>query len=156
MKKLLVILVLALGTTLVTNPAVAQMDTSVGVGLAYNGQTPLGIGSNSEIGVKADVVLGFSDSFKFASDFSYFFPEFGTLWTINGNLHWAFMNKSSMDLYALGGVNHYNYDIYSSTGLNLGAGAEFGVGFGSIYIEPKYVLGTMSGFTASGGLRFGL
>lgn len=162
MKKLLItIIAFTLGLVLSTNPASAQ-STQAGIGLAYNTQSTLGLGSGGDIGIKADFLYGFSESFRAGANFSYFFPDIGSKWTINANLNWIFLNKGTTNVYLIAGYNYFNRSFDSSnlldvtaSGVNLGTGAEFEVGFGNIYLEPKYVLGLQAGFVGSAGLRFG-
>jgi opacity protein-like surface antigen len=74
------------------------------------------------------------------------------------------LEEETTTVYGLAGLNYatqkvtvLNTDVSNSElGFNLGGGAEFGVGFGSIYLEAKYALSTFDQLAVSGGVRFSL
>lgn len=161
MKRLITLGCLVLGLTLFSNSnALAQSDFKVGGGLAYGTEI-------EAIGIQAGAVYGFNEMIRGAGDFVIFFPDSPTgvdnsFWTINANVHYLLIAEETSFVYALGGLNYANQETTgggvevsdSEVGLNLGAGAEFGIDFGSIYLEGKYVISDFDQLVLSGGVRF--
>lgn len=140
----------------------AQNDFKIGAGVAYGLEV-------EAIGVQAGALYGFSDQLRGAADLSFYFPDSPsggdyTFWEINANLHYLFVAQESTSFYALAGLNYATQKISgggmsfssSEAGLNVGAGAEFGMGFGDFYVEGKYALSTYDQLALAAGLRFGL
>lgn len=161
MKRLIILGCLILGAILfcssITN---AQSAFKVGVGLVY--------GTDIEaVGVQPGVVYTFNEEFRGAGDVVIYFPDSpsgidNSFWTVNANMHYLLISEEASFVYALGGINYAtqktsngNIDFSNSeAGLNLGGGAEFGVEFGSIYLEGKYVLSDYDQLVLAGGVRF--
>ncbi|NGP87928.1 outer membrane protein [Fodinibius halophilus] len=165
MKKLLTLGCLILGIAFLTNSNTYAQDIKAGGGLAYGTEI-------ESIGIQAGAVMGFSDSFRGAADFIYFFGEEAngvdtSWWELNANVHYVFLSEATMTVYGLGGLNYATVETTvsaggftasgsaSEVGLNLGGGAEFGIGFADLYTELKYVLGDADQLGISAGLRFG-
>ncbi len=121
------------------------------------------------IGVQVNGVYGFTDEIRGAADFTFFFPDQPsggdyTFWTLNANVHYLFMSEENTNVYGLGGLNYASQEVSgggfstssSEVGLNLGGGAEFGVDFGDIFVEAKYVISDFDQLVLGAGLRFGL
>lgn len=163
MKKILAIGCLFVGTFLFNNNAVAQ---SVGAGLAYGTEV-------EAIGIQANGVYGFTDEIRGAADLTFFFPEQPdngdySFWSLNANVHYLFMAEGTTNVYGLGGLNYTTVESSvssqfgsfsasaSEVGLNLGGGAEFGVGFGNLFVEAKYIISDIDQLVLGAGVRFGL
>ncbi|WP_138429730.1 outer membrane protein [Fodinibius saliphilus] len=166
MKKLLTLGCLILGVLFFSNTNTYAQDFKAGGGLAYGTEI-------ESIGIQAGAVVGFNESFRGAADFVYFFgkEENGvdtSWWELNANVHYVFLSEATTTVYALGGLNYATVEATvssggftasasnSEVGLNLGGGAEFGLGFADLYTELKYVLGDADQLGISAGLRFGL
>lgn len=159
MKKIITIGCLLVSVFFVNNNAVAQ---SVGAGLAY--------GSEIEaIGIQVNGVYGFTDEIRGAANFTLFFPDQPSdgdysFWTLNADVHYLFMAEEATNVYGLGGLNFASQEISSGgfsasdseIGLNLGGGAEFGMGFGSLFAEVKYVISDFDQLVLNAGVRFDL
>lgn len=163
MKRLITLGCLILGLIFFSNSnAWAQSDFKVGGGLAYGTEI-------EAIGIQAGVVYAFSEEVRGAGDVVVYFPDSPTgvdnsFWTINANVHYLLITEETSFVYLLGGLNYATQESSgggvefsdSEAGLNLGAGAEFGIEFGSIYLEGKYVLSDFDQLVLSGGVRFNL
>lgn len=160
MKKLIICGCFALGMIFFSNSiALAQSNFKAGGGLAY--------GTDIEaIGIQAGAVYGFDEDFRGAADIIIFFPEDQnntdhSFWTVNANVHYLLITEDASAVYGLGGINYATQNFSNGTsvtnsevGLNLGGGAEFGVDFGVIYLEAKYVISDFDQLVLSGGVRF--
>jgi len=79
-------------------------------------------------------------------------------------VHYALFSQANAKVYSLTGLNYISQEISgggssisaSETGLNLGGGAEFGLGFATLYTELKYAISDWDQLDLSAGLRFGL
>jgi outer membrane protein X len=163
MKKLITYGCLILGIIFFSNSnALAQSDLNIGGGLAYGTEI-------EAIGVQAGAVLGFNENLRGAGDIAIYFPDSpsgvdNSFWAINANVHYLFMAEEATTVYGLGGLNYATSKTSGSgmsfsnseAGLNLGGGAEFGVGFGAIYLEAKYVVSDFDQLVLGGGVRFAL
>lgn len=163
MKKLLYTRCLLLGFALMfTSHAYAQNDIQLELGAAY--------GLEAEAaGFQVGALYGITDNIRGDADFTYFFPDSpdgvdNSLYEININGHYLFLAEETTAVYALAGINYLHQKVSngnmsfsaSETGLNIGGGAEFGVGFGGVYIEAKYALSSYDQLAIAGGLRFSL
>lgn len=162
MKKLFTYACLVLGILFFSNSnAMAQSNFKVGGGLAYGTEI-------EAIGIQAGAVYGFNENLRGAADVVIFFPDDEnnvdhSFWTINANIHYLLMAEDASVFYALGGLNYATQHLSngvsitdSEAGLNLGGGAEFGVNFGVIYLEAKYVISDFDQLVLGGGVRFSL
>lgn len=163
MKKLITYGCLVLGIIFFSNSnALAQSDFKVGGGLAYGTEI-------EAIGVQGSAVYGFTEELRGAADVTIYFPDSqegvdNSFWAINANVHYLFMAEDASSFYGLGGINYATQEVSgggmsfsnSEAGLNLGGGAEFGLEFGVIYLEGKYVISDFDQLVLSGGLRFNL
>jgi opacity protein-like surface antigen len=85
----------------------------------------------------------------------------------NANGHYLFQDDEDLALYGLGGLNLTRVSVDfpenqffgggsvsdSEIGLNVGAGLEYGVGFGNLYAEAKYVISSADHLAITGGVR---
>lgn len=194
MKKLLAIIfatALIFGTSSITNTASAQTEGSVqegdfkaGIGLAFG----TGIGGfggfDNDLGIRADGYYAFTPEIRAGGDFTFYFPDsqsesFGnetwetklTVWELNLNGHYIFLDEDGLIVYALGGINITGISISQSGstqfgdfggdtsdsefGLNLGGGLEYNLDFADLFAEAK--LGNLGGnanqFVLGAGLR---
>lgn len=162
MKRIILSTFILFGLIFFTNINVHAQDAKLGAGLAYGTEI-------EAIGIEAGGVLGFNDSFRGAADVKIFFPDSpsgvdNSFWELNANAHYIFLSEANATVYALGGLNYATQEVSgggvsissSEVGLNLGGGAEFGIGFGTIYAELKYAISDFDQLDLSAGLRFGL
>ncbi len=195
MKKLLVIIfatALLFGTSSITNLVHAQTEGSVqegdlkaGIGLVFG----TGIGGfggfDNDLGIRADGYYAITPLIRVGGDFTFYFPDtvsesiFGesfestlTVWELNLNGQYIFMDEDDLILYGLGGINITGIRISSEgssgfgdvsgsqsdseIGLNLGGGVEYALDFADLFAEAK--LGGLGGnanqFVLGAGLRF--
>lgn len=121
-------------------------------------------------GLGAGALYSFTPKIDAEANFLYYLgtPDNTTSWEFNLNGHYAFYNKNGTQVYGLAGLNYYSYSVDVDTqagnfsadgsdiGLNIGAGAEYGLSFGSIFAELKYVLGGAEQLSIGAGVRFGI
>ncbi len=195
MKKLLLIIFVAsliYGTSSITNSAYAQTEGSVqegdikaGIGLVFG----TGIGGfggfDNDLGIRADGYYAITPVIRVGGDFTFYFPDtvtesgFGetfestlTVWELNLNGQYIFLDEDDLILYGLGGINITGINISSEAstdfggfsgsesdseiGLNLGGGVEYNLDFADLFAEAK--LGGLGGnanqFVLGAGLRF--
>lgn len=94
-------------------------------------------------------------------DIGYYFVEDGTLLEITANAHYFFLKKDMINAYAILGSTGLFYmgDNIAATVtgiLNLGAGAEYKLGFGSAYGEARYLIGGAAILGINAGVRITL
>ncbi len=164
MKKLSLSIIVALFAFILTDSATAQIQA--GAGFAYGSEI-------EELGLQVNGTYQITDNIRAAADFVYFFVEdppggsFGFN-TLNLNGHYIIPNVPNINAYALAGLNFAftstEFTVLGNTvddsstelGLNIGAGAEFGVGPGNIFAEIKYVLGDADQLVIGAGYRIGI
>ncbi|CAN5235627.1 hypothetical protein BH23BAC3_BH23BAC3_07200 [soil metagenome] len=190
MKKLLAIIfatALLIGTSSFISNAHAQVETTnqgsvqegdfkAGIGLVFG--TGIGFGSlDNDLGIRADGYYAFTDVIRGGGDFTFYFPKSEgpaeiTVWELNLNGHYIFMDEDDLILYGLGGINITGFSFESTFsfagitetgsssdtefGLNLGGGVEYALDFADLFAEAK--LGGLGGnanqFVLGAGLRF--
>jgi opacity protein-like surface antigen len=145
MRKLITTALLSAGLSLFAVLPIAAQSISVGGGVGY--------GSESEdLNFQVNAYYGFENlPLRIGGDVGYSEPE-DNLTQIEGNvnLHLMAIDSDLLSLYGITGLNvvHLRFsfnDITESetdTGVNLGAGAEFDLGFGRAFGEAKYILGS--------------
>jgi len=161
MRKLIKITCILFSLILFYNSNTYAQDVKVGAELGYGTQI-------ESIGIGAGAVLGLTDNIRGAADLKIFFPDSpsgvtNSFWELNANIHYLFLKKVNTKVYGLAGLNYATqkassggYSISNSeAGLNLGGGAEFGMGFGALFAEVKYALSNYDQFDLNAGLRFG-
>jgi len=94
-------------------------------------------------------------------DIGYYFVEGGTLFEIAANAHYFFLKKEAISGYAIVGSTALFYmgdDIAAVVSgiLNIGAGAEYKLGFGSAYGEARYLVGAAAILGINAGVRITL
>ncbi len=148
----------------------AQEDTRIGGFVAYGSEIKsIGLGANAEFPIIENLTI--------APSFIYYFPndeEFikTTIFEINGNANYYFVNTESIGFYGLGGINYTSLKVEiedfgfgfggasaseGKIGLNLGAGANFNIGKNWMpFAELKYVLSDYDQLVLLAGVRFNL
>lgn len=160
MKKLISTFTLIFAFILCSNTNVfAQNKLQLGAGIAYGADI-------ENIGLQVGATYEITENIRGAADFLYYFTDVEgfTAWEFNINGHYMFISEANMNVYGLAGLNYAKskFDVgpfsgsTSDIGLNIGAGAEFGLGFGSFYGELKYELGGFEQLVIGAGIRFGL
>lgn len=135
-------------------PADVQAQWTLGGGLTY--ANDLGIGLN--------FYRNTDDLYKNTrggGDIIYYFIGGYTLIEITANAHYFVLNKENYNAYAIFGTTYigaFGKNAAASTSgiLNFGAGAEFGMSFGKLYGEARYLLGYGSVFGLNAGVRINL
>lgn len=172
MKKLLSTACLIIGLIATTgiNGFAQQGNISVGGGVMYGSGAAQGSSSlNNDIGLIVDGHYAITDNIRAGAGFGYFFPksegngEF-TVTEFNINGHYLFLNELSYNVYGLAGVNITSFKAESNgfsastseTGLNIGIGGEYGIGFGNLFGELKYagLGGNADELVLGAGVRF--
>ncbi len=155
MKKIFTISVLAFSMLLISlNQARAQSDFTVGGGLNYATWI-------EAVGIQGGVTYGFTDDITGAANFTLFFPGGYEFYEFNFNGHYDIVSQANVDVYGLAGLNLATSDVAlgvsnSELGINLGAGAEFGIGFSNFYTELNYVLSDFNKLNIAAGFRVGI
>lgn len=157
MRKLFAVL---LGAAVLTFPAQAEAQASIGPTLAWHDDFDLGIGAMAEVGVPA-----LASEASVLADFTFFFPDQDNLdyFEINGNLKWEFPGvEGPVAPFALGGLNFArvsrdDLDVSNSEiGLNIGGGIEFNAGAFTPMVGGRFEIEGGEGFVLFGTLPFGL
>lgn len=141
-------------------PGAAQAQTMAGPFLAYTDDAEaFGIGGFIAIPLPA---LG--PNISIAPDFTWFFPDAGNLFEINGDLMYSFPVSADSPVlpFAFAGLNiaRYSIDIagtdFSDTnvGVNLGGGVNFSAGSVNPFAGAKVELEGGESFVIFGGLSF--
>lgn len=118
--------------------------------LQYGGGAAL-VGNFDLFGIQAKGQYAFNETWRAAADFTYLFPEFGSSWEFNPNVHYIFSdNGAGQQFYALAGIGIWNVSVdlgglgsvgATDTGINVGAGANIPLGGLTGYGEIKYGIG---------------
>ncbi|MEX0773090.1 MAG: hypothetical protein WEB89_09165 [Balneolales bacterium] len=157
-------LLLCLGLMTATE---ANAQVKAGGGLAYGSEvTKLGIQANGYYTIPAN------EQIRAGLEFTYFFPESyeggsSRISEFNVNGNYFFYEEDEISAYGLAGISHITSSVSwdetsfsgaggasgSWTGINLGGGAEYEAGFGSLYGELKFVLSTYDQLVLSVGTR---
>ena len=110
----------------------------------------------NQFGVQAKAQYQFSETWRGAADFTYLFPEFGSAWELNPNVHYIFKDDGAgQQFYALAGLGVYRFSVdldfggfgnfgnvgATDVGLNVGAGANIPLGGLTGYAEAKFGIG---------------
>ncbi|MTB53102.1 outer membrane beta-barrel protein [Lewinella sp. W8] len=142
-----------------SSTAAAQL--SVGGGIAYGFEA-------EEIGINVRGVYAFNETIAAQAGFIYYLVEDGlTLNEINLNGNYVFVDSGAgTKVYALAGLNFTTVGVdlgqfgsasTTETGLNVGAGAKFGLGgSASLFGEVRYVISDFDGLVAGVGVLFDL
>ncbi len=140
------------------NLATQQGDITVGGGLTLT--TGVGTGGGCEIGVNAGGYYGITDAIRAGLGISLFFGDFAPT-QINIDGHYLFTNADNLVLYGLAGLGYWTWSFdygfgsvsYTTSGLNLGGGAEYVMDSFILFGEAK--LNTIGGtpFNITGGIR---
>jgi opacity protein-like surface antigen len=149
MKKLISISCLLLGLLFAFNTSTfAQSgDLKIAPGLIYGSEI-------ENLGIKVDGYYRINEDFRAGIDLGYYFPDktdFGSItvttnyFSINFNGNYIFHEENELMAYGLAGINILSISASgggsssstSETGLNLGAGVEYALDFGSLFGELK-------------------
>lgn len=170
MKKLLSIGCLVLGMMFISTTAIMAQDgqIKIGPGLIYGSEV-------ESLGIKVDGYYSINEEFRIGVDLGYYFPDkttiFGTefktnYFAINLNGNYIFYNEDELMAYGLAGINILSIstsvggtsDSASETGLNLGAGLEYALDFGSLFGELKFagIGGDADQLVLGAGVRFSI
>lgn len=115
-------------------------------------------------GVAVNFYRNTSDIYKNTrggGDIGYYFIDGGTLIEIAVNGQYFFLDKDPLKAYAIVGSTALFYNSDTTTGmvsgiLNVGAGAEYKLGFGSAYGEARYLIGGAALLGINAGVRITL
>lgn len=122
--------------------------------LQFGGGAAL-IGNFDFFGVQAKGQYAINETWRVAADFTYLFPEVGSSWELNPNVHYIFNDDGAgRQFYALAGLGIWNFGFdtgnlggfgfsssFTDVGLNVGAGANIPLGGLTGYGEIKYGIG---------------
>ena len=171
MKKLITTSFLIVFSVLAFQNSQAQF-VKAGVGLMFGTEI-------EQPGLRVDGVYQINDEIRAVADFGFYLQdetEFGqgntttvTWWelNLNGNYMLTSNEETGFQAYGLAGLNYLNVNVEtdsqfgnvsasdSEVGLNVGAGLEYAIGFGDLFAEAKYVLGSADQLNIGGGVRFG-
>lgn len=153
MKKFLALAALVLTVSLFTaNNANAQW--TLGGGLTYADNMGIGVSFYKNTDELYKNTRG-------GGDIIYYFQDGYTLLEITANAHYFFINDENLGAYGILGTSYFaafgDGAAASASGiLNIGAGAEFGMSFGKVYGEARYLLGYGSVFGVNAGVRISL
>lgn len=141
-----------------------------GIQFAANAQLRLGAGLGygldiEELGLQFRGVYTISDPWRGAADFVFYFDGEDNLsiWELNLNGHYTFVNDEKKTIYALAGLNFLkvNYDATSGfadnsdTGLNVGAGLELPISSNiEFFSEARFSIGGSEQFFISAGVQY--
>lgn len=140
------------------NIVTQQGDITVGGGLTLT--TGVGTGGGGEIGVNGGGYYAITDDIRAGLGVSLFFGDFAPT-QINIDGHYLFKNEDNLVLYGLAGLGYWRWSFdtgfgsfsVTTTGLNLGAGAEYVMDSFILFGEAK--VNTIGGtpFNITGGVR---
>ncbi len=164
---------LALATVAVLTTSGSMAQLRLGGSLHYGSEVDaLGLQVNGYFPL-TDVLEG---KLSVGGDLTYFFPKtqeaFGikssvNYFSVNANGHYSIYESEPMSAYAVGGLNYTRVSVDvtgagtldrvsgsdAEMGLNLGVGGEYEVGFGHVFGELKYVLGSTDQIVLGAGVR---
>lgn len=174
MKFISKILVLSTLFILTASTGFAQTgDIKIGGGLIF-GSGVTGIDPvDNDLGIKLDGIYTINEDFRAGANLGFYFPHEQngfeqTVWELNFNGNYLFYSEEELLLYGLGGINITSISFdqsnqgYSASGsdsefgLNIGGGLEYGVGFGDLFAELKYVISDADQLAVGAGVRFGI
>lgn len=148
--------------------SLAQIN--VGGGLVYGGGVFDGTGAddlNNHLGLTVDGYYTVTPEIRAGAGFTFYFPQKyeqsfqgatgevkATVWELNFNGNYIFLQNDGLDVYGLAGINITGISQESSSsgggmtfsqsssdsevGLNIGAGAEYEMDFGDLFGELKF------------------
>ncbi|MDZ4698198.1 MAG: hypothetical protein SH809_00715 [Rhodothermales bacterium] len=164
------LLVLSMLGLLALRPMDATAQLQIGGGLAFGTEI-----EKLGVQISANLPVAQEGKIRAAPDLIFYMKDdFGAgevrWWEVNLNANYLFVEAEDYTIYALGGINianvNFDYDIEvpevpgfgfdaSSTelGLNIGGGVEYGMAFGNLYGEAKYILSDFDQLVISAGVR---
>ncbi len=139
-------------------------EKSIGGGLVFGSKSDGFEGS--ALGIDLRGVFGINDKFRIGADFDFYFAEENvTLWAIDGNVHYVFVEDEVL-VYGLAGlaILHVSFDgtlfgipveiNETDIGLNLGGGVDVPTKFGAVFGELKIQIEDVAQVVIAGGVRF--
>jgi len=122
-------------------------DFKFGVGATYGDKTDFGVHGRALIGMNEDIDLVGGFTFSVQSGL--------TLWQINADGHYTFLEKDDFSFYGLAGLSYSlakttGGELYDEIGFDIGAGVEFKKFFG----EVKFDTGMGDQFALTVGMYF--
>ncbi len=164
-------IILAMALSLSLNPTASAQDAEsaygdiqIGAGLMYGSEI-------EQPGLRLDGTYRINEDFRAVVDLGFYLPDDAgnadVNWfefNINGNYIFANDPEQGLIAYALAGLNYTRVKVSSGNfssdngevGLNVGAGAEYGLDFANLFGEFKYVLGDYDQLNIGVGLRFAI
>ncbi len=148
MKKLLLVAVIVLFAT------VSNAQFKYGGGLTLGTQMSADAGTGIGLNVRGDYTI--DDNWSISPGFTFVFPSSNALldysaWQLNADAHYNFHETDGFQIYGLAGLNYTNvkFDVNlgglasvggsdGSVGLDLGAGANFGMFFGELKYDTAF------------------
>ena len=142
-------------------PGVVQAQMSAGAFGAYGTDDPATFGIGGFVAIP---LTQLGPGFAIVPDFTYFFPDVGSIWELNGDLMYSFPVAADAPIapFAFAGLNyvHFSVDVLgtsfssSDTGLNVGGGANFPMGSLTPFAGAKLELGGGENLILFGGIGF--
>ncbi len=144
MKSILTIIISIFLLLFMTESSMAQIKFGIGGGL---------ITDNSYALIQGRVEIG-PRSFRIASSFNFILDD-GADWAIDFDGQYN-VAEISDDIYlnVFPGINLLKVNNDTDIGLNLGGAIRIRTNQNTIYIEPKYTIGTYDSFAITGGFIF--
>jgi hypothetical protein len=138
-------------------PTAVQAQLEAGPILAYyDDLEAIGVGAFIAIPVPQ-----LAEGFAIVPDFTWYFPDGGDYFEINGDLAYFFpvAADSPVEPFAFAGLNIARFspdlgDSNTEVGLNLGGGVQFAAGSINPFAGAKFAIQDNTGFVIFGGLGF--
>lgn len=162
-----VLVAAVVGAFSVTTVSESKAQVVAGGGLVYS------LEDGIDLGAQVNAFFGLPDvlpGLRVGGDITYYFPtdNFSIL-AFNPTAQYHFLTQENLAVYGLAGlsIGRWSFDIDvpglpdfatsgTETGLLLGAGVEFGVGFGLLYGEGRIVTGDLDRVEIAAGVRIPL
>jgi|GEM_PF-2903610 len=146
----------ALAFTLMLAASSLHAQAQFGIALPFKTE-----GSDIGLEGRVDIPIGSVRGLSITPNVSFFFVEFGTFFTIDGNVHYTVVpssGKGNNGLYVLGGLDlgvaSYGGVTNNEIGLNLGGGYKGDIGAVDLFGELKFVVGNFDTIVLTGGIYF--
>ena len=162
MKNLFLVIGFLLALTVFAIPSYSQVTNRIGPMLSFTS------GDFDEVGIGAVAEFGVADQLSVAPQFILYFPGNNvSLFEINLNANYYFLDHDVFELYGLGGLNIARASFDSPVtgesrsntelGLNLGAGTNIEIGQSFVpFAELRFTVGDYSQLALGLGIKFNL